>query len=100
MPHRQNLHILKGIEAAIRGRLRLTFRYKDTVRVVEPHILGFGSHGKLALSAWQISGTGSGWRLFHLDRIEALTVTRDRFAGPADGYNPEDPVFVSVLERL
>ncbi|MBA4784468.1 MAG: WYL domain-containing protein [Rhizobiales bacterium] len=98
MPQRRQT--LKTIEAAIAGRLRLAFVYKDVVRVAEPHVLGFDSHGNLALSAWQVSGTGAGWRLFHLDRIQALVETDDRFADAATGYNPQDPTFATVLRRL
>jgi predicted DNA-binding transcriptional regulator YafY len=88
------------IDAAIVGRFRLALTYKGVVRVVEPHILGFDSHGKPALSAWQLSGTGTGWRLFHVDRIQALAAMDDRFAGAATAYNPQDPAFATVLRRL
>jgi predicted DNA-binding transcriptional regulator YafY len=100
MPHRRPQQTRKIIEDAIAGRLRLALVYKDVVRVAEPHILGFDSHGNLALSAWQVSGTGAGWRLFHLDRIQALAATDDRFADAATGYNPQDPTFATVLRRL
>lgn len=100
MPHSRRQQTRKIIDAAIAARLRLTFRYKDKVRIVEPHILGFDSHGKLALSAWQISGTGTGWRLFHVDRIDALMATVDHFTRVATGYNPQDPAFATMLRRL
>lgn len=98
MHHRRQTR--KIIEVAIAGRFRLAVTYKDVVRVAEPHILGFDSHGNLALSAWQVSGTGAGWRLFHIDRMQALAATGDRFAGAATGYNRQDPAFATVLRRL
>jgi predicted DNA-binding transcriptional regulator YafY len=94
---RQTLRI---IEAAIAGRFRLALTYKDVARVVEPHILGFDSQGNLALSAWQVSGTGAGWRLFHVDRIQVLAESDGRFTDAGTGYNPQDPLFATVLRRL
>lgn len=98
MPHRRQTR--KIIEAAIAGRFRIAFTYKDVARVVEPHILGFDSHGNLALSAWQVSGTGAGWRLFHVDRIQVLEESDGRFTDAATGYNPQDPLFSTILRRL
>ncbi len=90
----------KAIAQAIKGRHLLAFRYHDVERQVRPHILGHVGQGRLALSGWQVEGTGSGWRLFHLDEIETLVDTGDRFRAPATGYNPRDPAFSRVIARL
>nr|CAD6420120.1 WYL domain-containing protein [Rhizobium sp. Q54] len=88
------------IEEAIAERVVLFLRYHGVERTVEPHILGIVGHGRLALSGWQIAGTGRGWRLFHLDEVEELQHTSGRFSKTAIGYNPEDPSFGSILRRV
>jgi predicted DNA-binding transcriptional regulator YafY len=88
------------IADAINGRRLLALRYHDVERRVRPHILGHVGQGRLALSGWQVEGTGSGWRLFHLDEIEALADTGERFRSSAPGYNPRDPAFSCVIARL
>lgn len=85
---------------AIKQRQIIEFRYKDISRRVRPHILGYVGDGALALSAWQIAGTGIGWRLFHIDEISELHRTDNGFRGPARGYNPNDPSFSRIVERL
>lgn len=88
------------IADAIGDNRLLSLRYHDTLRLVRPHILGHVGKGDLALSAWQVSGTGEGWRLFRLADIEALTVADKRFHSPAPGYNARDPAFSRILARL
>ncbi len=85
---------------AIKRRRIIEFRYTDMTRRVRPHILGYVGEGALALSAWQIAGTGVGWRLFHIDQISELNRTDNGFPGPARGYNPDDPSFSRIIERL
>lgn len=90
----------QSIAQAIEGRHLLALRYHDVERLVRPHILGYVGQGELALSGWQVEGTGSGWRLFHLDEIGTLADTGKRFHQPASGYNPGDPAFSHILARL
>ena len=88
------------IAHAIKEHRLLKLRYHDVERVVRPHILGYVKRDELALSGWQIEGTGSGWRLFHLDEIDALRETEERFHRPAPGYNPRDPAFSRILVHM
>lgn len=88
------------IAQAIEDRKLLKLRYHDVERMVRPHILGFVGDGELSLSGWQVAGTGTGWRLFHLAEIEMLAPTDLRFHQPAPGYNPRDPVFSRILKHL
>ena len=88
------------IISAIERRRVVEFRYKGVKRRVRPHILGYVGEGALALSAWQIAGTGSGWRLFHVEDISDLSETEAGFHSPARGYNPDDPAFARIIERL
>ncbi|AXV14826.1 hypothetical protein CYG48_03385 [Neorhizobium sp. SOG26] len=88
------------IADAIEHQRVLELRYRDVERKVRPHILGIVGNAQLALSAWQVSGTGQGWRLFHLDDIRKLSGTKQRFHGTAPGYNPDDPAFSRILNRI
>jgi predicted DNA-binding transcriptional regulator YafY len=90
-------HIIKD---AIDQRKVIELRYKDVTRRVRPHILGYVGHDELALSGWQISGTGAGWRLFHVNDISELAATEQGFRGTARGYNPNDPAFSRILDRI
>ncbi len=88
------------IAHAIKARRLLELRYHDVERVVRPHILGYVKCDELALSGWQIAGTGSGWRLFHIDEIDDLREKEERFHRAAPGYNPRDPAFSRILAHL
>lgn len=88
------------IRDAIARRRVLFVRYHDVERTVEPHILGYDRHDHLALSAWQVAGTGAGWRLFHLDQMTELTQTNSQFLRAAPGYNRRDPSFARVLQQI
>jgi hypothetical protein len=100
MPVSRSKTFQQLIEAAIADRLIIFLRYHGIDRTVEPHILGTDRQGQLAMSAWQIAGTGRGWRLFHLDQVEQLQQTNRRFLMNAPGYNPADPSFATVLHRV
>lgn len=83
--------------AAIKNKEVLSFTYSRTVRTVEPHLLGYDGDGDLTLSAWQLSGTGTGWRDFHVSKLSGLATTGDSFAGPRRGYNPHDETIGQVV---
>lgn len=88
------------ISDAIDAKAVITFRYDGTIRTVEPHIVGYDKQNHLALSGWQISGTGQGWRLFHLSSASGLATTAQTFSGARKGYNRHDPSFVRILRHL
>ena len=91
--------------AAVERCQLLMFGYKGVVRVVEPHLYGRLSDGREALSAWMRPGWSrtspeGGWRLFHADALERVQGLPELFAGPREGFNPDDPVFVEVYGRV
>lgn len=88
------------IKDAIDHRKVVELRYKNVQRSVRPHILGFVGNGQLALSGWQTSGTGGGWRLFHVADITDISTTNLSFLRTAPGYNPEDPAFYRIIDRI
>jgi predicted DNA-binding transcriptional regulator YafY len=86
---------------AIANRQIVSFRYKGTLRRVEPHLVGYDSSGDLTLSAWQLSGgTGQGWRDFHVARLSGLATTDETFERARDGYNPMDSTLDEIVCRL
>ncbi|MCF6370662.1 WYL domain-containing protein [Rhizobium halophilum] len=94
----------EGLERIIREAIverRVLFaRYHDVERTIEPHILGYDRNDHLALSAWQVAGTGAGWRRFHLDEVMELKPTNSRFLRAAPGYNRRDPSFRRVIQQV
>ena len=81
------------------------FGYGDAVRVVEPHLHGRNTAGHEALSAWLRPGQSrtdpeGGWRMYLVDALHGLQTLPDTFAGPREGYNPDDPHFVQIYCRL
>jgi predicted DNA-binding transcriptional regulator YafY len=85
---------------AIRRKRMLHLDYHDKSRTVIPHILGYAGTGNLALSAYQVSGTGNGWRMFSLDEIGKIDITGKGFGRPRHDYNPDDPAFDEIIARL
>jgi len=88
------------ISDAIKRKRMLHFDYHGKSRTVMPHILGYAGTGHLALSAYQVSGTGNGWRMFRLDETGPVDMTSRGFGRPRHDYNPDDPAFDKVLARL
>lgn len=85
------------IAQAINTKHTLSIDYDPGNRVIEPHVLGFGSKGQILLRAYQVSGARKSgepehWKLFRIDRIEDLRITDDVFEGPRPLYNPDDSV--------
>jgi hypothetical protein len=86
---------------AIETHVEISFQYKGVRRTVEPHAVGFDKNGKLKLSAWQLSGgSGVGWRDYDLTLMTGITVTKDNFANPRPGYNPNDSTLSRIVCRL
>ena len=88
------------LSEAIQEKRIITFRYKDVERVVHPHILGVAGEGHVAMSGWQISGTGRGWRLFYLLDMGRLEIADRTFRTSGPGYNPDDPAFNEIFVRV
>lgn len=85
----------------IKNQNIISFHYKNAIRVVEPHLLGYDSSNDLTLSAWQLSGGSSqGFRDFHVSKISGVTTTGKNFASARQGYNPHDSTISRVLCRL
>lgn len=93
--------VMRLICEAIARRRLLMFGYGDTVRLVEPHVLGRNTAEHEALSGWLRPGysrtdPNGGWRMFLLDGMRDVGMMSAEFT-PRPGYNATDPQFAAVL---
>lgn len=85
----------------IQSKSVISFSYKGSTRVVEPHLLGYDKDNDLTLSAWQLSGgTGKGFRDFHVSNIYGAATTGKNFESARPGYNRNDSTMTRVVCRL
>ena len=92
------------IGTAIRGRWRLAFVYEGHARVVDPHVYGVLSNGKLVLSGCQTGGPSRSGKLpqckhFELERIEQLEILGEP-SRIRDDHDPDDPQFAKVYAQV
>lgn len=77
------------------------FMYKDSWRLVEPHLLGISKKGKLCLSAFQLSGgSGQSWRAYLVSDISGFVVSDERFHETRPGFNPADSTMQIVIASV
>jgi predicted DNA-binding transcriptional regulator YafY len=98
------------VREAIRNRQMINFYYSGDgqpgFRTVEPHMVAYNKAGKLALSAWFLSGasesqTGQWWREYIVDDISSLTATSQQFAGPRPGFKRDGgKIYLNVVCSL
>ena len=91
-------------EAVAKARcLELTYDGHD--RVVEVHVAGHTREGELLMRVWQVrggsvSGEPVGWKMFDLNRVSAVRLSRERSQAPHAGYEPDDPVIKRTVCRV
>lgn len=85
------------IATAIRERRILSFRYGESERRVEPHLLGFTRHGVLTLRAWLLGCEEPAWRLFPVSDIRGLRVEEETFTRARPGHSTGDSRFARVV---
>lgn len=86
---------------AIASRHALSFRYKGSIRTVQPYILGYDDAGRLLLSAVQTGGgSGTGFRTFTVENMSFVAVSNQRFFGQHPDYNPRDRLFQRILCQI
>ncbi len=94
-----------SIEQAIKGHQMLEFTYKGFRRIVEPHTYGVDTKGHRALRAYQVgggsaSGSGPGWKLFHVDDMSGIRTTGQRFDRARPDYTRSDSGFRVIYAEL
>jgi predicted DNA-binding transcriptional regulator YafY len=87
--------MLALLTAAIEGRRLVSIWYDPGVRVIEPHVLGYGSDGQVLLRAFQVAGASASgqpvhWKLFRLDRIRDAKLNGRVFRKPRPEYERDD----------
>jgi predicted DNA-binding transcriptional regulator YafY len=92
---------VQEIITAIDERRLLTFAYKGSLRVVEPHTYGISGKGVETMCAWQVDGgSGQGFRDFHLELMTGVQVLQPNFPGPRPGYRRGDSTMGNVFSQL
>lgn len=94
-----------SIEQAIKEHHVLEFTYKGFRRIVEPHTYGVDTKGHRALRAFQIgggssSGSAPGWKLFHVDDMNGVRTTGQRFDRARPDYSRGDCAFQVIYAEL
>lgn len=79
--------------AAIKSGHRITFVYEDIKRLAEPYYIGQAADGGLMLGAWQNTGSGTGWRIFIIDKMTKIEVTDLLFDESRLQYSPYTEIF-------
>jgi predicted DNA-binding transcriptional regulator YafY len=87
--------MLALLTAAIEGRRLVSIWYGPGVRVVEPHVLGYGSDGQVLLRAFQVAGASASdqpvhWKLFRLDRMRDAKLNGGVFRKARPEYQRDD----------
>lgn len=71
------------IAEAIRIKKIVRFTYDDAPRTAHPYVLGLDWDSRLTLIAWEASAgslkSPSGWMLYHLDKINGLSLSPHNF---------------------
>lgn len=89
------------IYKAITELCLLSFWYKGSRRLVEPHTYGERQRGGGGLCAWQLyGGSGEDFRLFALEEMSQIECSGERFSGPRPGYRRGDQQFSVIYAEL
>lgn len=94
------------LRTSINGLQRLRIYYEPGWRIVEPHAYGRGSSGQFLLRAYQVEGASASnehehWKLFRVDRIEAIELDDSDFDGPREGYKENDKAMkLGIIAQL
>lgn len=94
-----------NIVFAIQNLNLLTFHYDGFSRTVEPHTYGIGGKGHHAVRGYQVAGGSQsgefvGWKLFHVNAMQDLSVLPGRFTSSRQGYKRDDKAFQTILAQL
>src|SRR3972149_11456702 len=83
----------------------LIFKYGDSDRVVAPFVVGVSSEGNPLLRGYQLegnsrSGKGAGWRVFQIEKMDALENHQDFFDRADFEFDETYPWVYKVLKML
>ncbi|MBV8820599.1 MAG: hypothetical protein JO022_19725 [Acidobacteriaceae bacterium] len=83
------LDLQKRVADAIGGLRQIEFIYEREFCIVEPYLLGTNSYGVQVLKGWQIYGVHPGWRVFRVDQMLSLFITKNVFSPVREGPTSE-----------
>jgi hypothetical protein len=83
----------------------VTFHYGDSDRLVAPFCVGVSSSGNPLLRGYQLegvslSGKGAGWRVFQVEKIEAVQSSMDYFSADDFDFDEFYPWIYKVFKML
>jgi predicted DNA-binding transcriptional regulator YafY len=78
--------------SAIASHRLVRISYSGAERVVEPYCHGVDKNGNESLRAYQLTSRDNktGWRFFHLAKVESAEITEDAFEGDRPEYRRDD----------
>lgn len=86
-----------ALTTAIRNKKRVSFRYNNEFRSVEPHCYGIDSRGRESLLAYE---TGLGWQVFDVDTLWNIYDRDDGFEKPRPNYSLDIAPMSQIIESL
>ena len=109
--------IIDTLMSAIKSNSLVEFKYEGENRKVEPYLIGelYSIHqnhleeGTFALKAWLVSGNssqpvdrrpGDRWRVYHLEKMDELTILDETNTMVRPFYNPDDKDFKRIIFRV
>lgn len=86
--------------AAIQEKRRLSLKYHDKLRLVEPQCYGIGHKGTELLRVHQVKGGTQPEPLFDVNKIEVLAVLDEHFQKPGPNYKRNDSAMKTIFAQL
>ena len=88
--------------AAVTKARCLELSYHGHARVVEVHVAGYARDGEPLIRVWQVrggstSGEPTGWKMFRLDQVRSVALSREPSQAPRSGYQRNDPTIVRIV---
>jgi predicted DNA-binding transcriptional regulator YafY len=92
------------LKKAIEQRKKVEIIYENSVRTVDPYLIGINQKDHISLRAFQTGGQSSSgnlpsWRLFLIEKIEAIKILDEHFAISTQ-YNPNDKQMKQIHYRI
>jgi predicted DNA-binding transcriptional regulator YafY len=92
------------LKEAIEKRKKVEIIYENSVRIVDPYLVGINQKDHISLRAFQTGGQSTSgnlpsWRLFLIEKIDAIKILDEQF--PINSlYNPNDKQMKQILFRI
>jgi predicted DNA-binding transcriptional regulator YafY len=96
--------IIDQLKVAIENKKKIQIVYEDSLRIIDPYLVGINQKDHTLLRAFQTGGFSSSgklpsWRLFSIDKITEVIPLDESFT-INELYNPNDKQMRKILFRL